>query len=174
MGVAVSPKGNIIAVVDGMNHSLQLFDKHGNFLRKCSTFIMDHDEVNKGQENESEDENEEAEYPRSICFDKSGEFLYVSDYNSNSLLRLNVGLTSMERLPWYFCILMGPRGLTVDSSGNILLCDSKNNCIRVVEPSGNMQAIIGGHDQLKSPCDVTVLQNNQIAVLDGRGIVTIY
>lgn len=44
-------------------------------------------------------------------------------------------------------LLSGPKGLAVDRDGNILLCDTENNVIRIIDQStGNIETLIGdGH-----------------------------
>lgn len=40
-------------------------------------------------------------------------------------------------------LLAGPKGVAVDHSGNILLCDTENHCIRMIRTNGQIDTLIG-------------------------------
>ena len=64
-----------------------------------------------------------------------------------------------------------PRGLTIDSSGNILVSDSNNSRIQRFSPTGAFLAIIGqggaGPHGLRAPDGIAVDKNGLIYVADG-------
>ena len=129
-GIDVSRDGTLIAVADSRNHRIQIFSASGQYLRKFSVF-----EVNPFEYKDI------FNYPRGVCFDNSGKFIYVSDFNNNAVFMLNVECTVQSVVtPRGQCLR--PQGLTVDIAGNIFICDTRRLCIRVVRPDGTLLSTI--------------------------------
>ncbi|TKR93407.1 hypothetical protein L596_007872 [Steinernema carpocapsae] len=119
-----------IAVSDTRNHRVQIFSADGVFLKKCgfdNSFLYKHFDA-----------------PRGVCFAPDGQLL-VTDFNNHRVHRLPSSASSNEmkayggegQEPGLFC---RPQGLAIDTEGHVLLCDSKNNRVQVLQPS-NMTAV---------------------------------
>ncbi|CAG7838060.1 unnamed protein product [Allacma fusca] len=163
-GIDVSRDGKYIAVADSRNHRIQLFDKDGKFLRKYSTF-----------ERKSAAYKKEFDYPRGVSFDLKGENLFVTDFNLHSLFKLPLDLSSCKKI-LTSDHLRRPQGIAVNDAGNILLCDSKNNSIKVISESGKiLQEFyqLGKVAPMEVPLDIEVMAGGYIALLDLNGWFTI-
>lgn len=97
--------------------------------------------------------------PRSLALDANGNLVIVLR-EGNSVYRLNRKSMTLHHLAGTGkqgyagdgndarqALLAGPKGVTVDRDGNILLCDTENHVIRIVDRStGNIETLIGdGH-----------------------------
>ena len=93
----------------------------------------------------------------------------MADFNIHVVFVLNVEFTTKRMLTAPGSLLR-PQGLTLDEAGNILIADSKNNCIRVVSPCGSQVCIIDGTgiDGFDMPMDVAVLNGGRVAVTDAE------
>ena len=64
----------------------------------------------------------------------------------------------------------GPRGMAVNSNGQIAVVDSKKHCVFIIDTEGNCLRIVGCHGnkdgQLNGPEDVTYLNDDNILVAD--------
>lgn len=90
--------------------------------------------------------------PTGICVDTMG-FLYVTDYSNSRIRKVSpMGLVSTlagsARPAWNdgvgtLASFSNPRGIVVDSNGNLYVADQSNNCIRVVTPSGVVTTLAG-------------------------------
>lgn len=170
-GLTVSKDGKYIAVADSRNHRIQLFDADGQFLRKF------------GLKDNSSHVNfkQEFDYPRGLCFDNEGEYLYVTDFNLHNLLKIDINFTRYEKVLTPRD-LKRPQGVTVDEAGNILVCDSRNDCIKVLSPDGKIitsidkLGIFGDHKDTKFqlPLDITLLKGGFLGVLDMNGRIRVF
>ncbi|KAK0425299.1 hypothetical protein QR680_009132 [Steinernema hermaphroditum] len=140
-GVSCSTSDSI-AVADTRNHRVQIFNSEGVFLRKCgydNSYFYKH-----------------IDSPRGVCFLPNGEFV-ISDFNNHRLVRLSAdGASSGMKIYGgegqdlgLFC---RPQGIAVDSEGHLLICDSRNNRIQVLEP-GTLKAITGFGGYREQPTD---------------------
>ena len=128
-GVAVSNR-DVIAVADGSNNRVQIFNSNGNFLR---TF-------GRGGNNQKEFKN-----PCGITFDKDGN-IFVADKNNHRIQTFSgegryMGmfggkgdLDSQLSFPW---------GLSLDSNDNIIVADSGNKLIKIFSTDGKVIMKIG-------------------------------
>ena len=136
-GVAMSDRGEI-AVIDGWNHRVQVFDSNGTFLRSFG---------HKG-ENAGEFWN-----PTGIAIDKNRNIL-VSEYGND-----RVQIFSWEgRYLYSFggqgsldSQLIKPWGLSLDSNGNVIVVDTGNKLIKIFTPDGRFVMKIGGQGSLSNP-----------------------
>ncbi|MFH4974023.1 hypothetical protein AB6A40_000732 [Gnathostoma spinigerum] len=118
-GVAVN-SFNQIAVSDTRNHRVQIFSPQGQYIRKCgfetSLFYKNLDS------------------PRGVCYLHDGQ-LIITDFNNHRLAVVSRGTSEMKcfgsegESEGFFC---RPQGVTTDNEGHILVCDSRNNRIQVL------------------------------------------
>ncbi|XP_035705945.1 E3 ubiquitin-protein ligase TRIM71-like isoform X1 [Folsomia candida] len=153
--VDVSPNGNLIAISDSRNHRVQVFDRFGNFLAKFSVF-----EQNPYQYKQHFD------YPRGVSFSKDGRHIYVTDFNTSKMIRIEVDSGSMK--------FIGPKaqlsrlqGLTVDELGNMIVCDSRKNCVRIFSEAGSQYQIVNsvGWNKISMPVDACIMRDGVVAIL---------
>ena len=72
--------------------------------------------------------------------------------------------------------LKRPQGLTVDEAGNILLCDSRNNSLKVISPDGKVITDVMqlGPEKIEQPLDVVMMKGGFVALLDLNGRVRVF
>jgi hypothetical protein len=72
--------------------------------------------------------------------------------------------------------MLRPQGITIDSTDNVIVCDSRRNCIRIMDTSGNLTSTVErvGTHHLAVPVNVTLLRSGELAVLDVFGTVSIF
>ena len=121
-----------------------------------------------------------------LIIDKLANCLYVSDTNNHRIRKINLGDGSVVTLAGStagFANGVGaaakfnfPRGIDIDSNGNIYVADSGNHCVRKVTSQGSVSKIAGfvdapGHAdgtgtdvRLKSPYGIAVDSSNYIYV----------
>lgn len=91
--------------------------------------------------------------PSGLAFDSAG-YLYVSDYGNHTIRRIDPGgvVTTYAGSAGVSGSLDGsvgtarfsyPRGLVVDSGGNIIVADWGNNTIRMISPGGMVSTLAG-------------------------------
>ncbi|PFX20279.1 RING finger protein nhl-1-like [Stylophora pistillata] len=153
-GVSVDNEGRII-VTDSSNERVLVFHHSGHL---CLEF--------------GADGREKLGWPSSAVFHK-GRFI-VSDtfnhclkvYNRHGVYLQQIGRSGRE--PGQF---IKPRGLTVDSGGNILVCDSGNCRIQVLDSDGNFVKSFGGFGEEEEgkfclPYSVAVGKQGELVVSD--------
>ena len=179
-GLAVSPDGSLIAVADSRNHRIQIFDPTGGFLSEFR--------VADPQRRNRREFKEKFDYPRGLAFNLKGDSLFVTDFNLDTVFQLNLNLDPHHRQPTtitYFPLipagtLRRPSGIVVDSAGNLIIADSRNNALQIFSSAGlhlKMILTLDGPQQdidLKLPTDVCCLRAGFLAVLDAGGRITIF
>jgi uncharacterized protein (TIGR03437 family) len=103
-------------------------------------------------------------YPREIALNPNGSGdLYIADSASNQIRKISVAsgkaiislvAGSPNGLPGFYgdggqatnALLYHPDGVAVDSAGNVYICDTFNNRIRMVTPDGIIHTIAGSTD----------------------------
>jgi len=164
-GIAVSLDGSHIAVADTRNHRIQLFDSTCNFIR----------EFRIGDPRNWKEYRHLFDYPRGLAFNPSGGVLYVTDFNVNVVLQIDihcfVGFVPLTPPG----ILYRPSGIAVDDAGNILVCDTRHNSLRIFSPDGRLRSQVDsiGPSPLSLPFDVTLMKAGALALLDNNGRITI-
>ena len=138
-----------IYIADTGNSRVQVFSTAGKFLS----------EFGKG----------EVSYPLSIALNNI--WVFVGDPNKKAVLKFQI--TNNE----YICqsndgVLKFPYGITVDTNGEVLVADSGNNKIAVLNLELRPVREIG-KGKLKSPLDVKI-NNNNIFVADNNEINNIH
>src|SRR5712691_3812158 len=93
-------------------------------------------------------------FPESVAVDTTGN-LYISDFYNHRLRKVGTdgvistiagdGLAGFagDGGPSTAARLNFPRGLTIDSNGNLFLADSSNNRVRKIDTSGNITTVAG-------------------------------
>jgi tripartite motif-containing protein 71 len=158
-GLGVSKSGEMIAVADTRNHRVQLFDEQGTFLRQWPL------KINKS----------EFDHPRGIAFDLNGGNIYVSDFNLHCIFKIDINFTTCTKIV-DSSFLRRPQGLAVDGAGNLLVTDSRNNCVKVFLPTGEFLQAFDRFSPLLTmdlPLDLSVMPAGFLAVLDLNGRVSI-
>ena len=91
--------------------------------------------------------------PESVAVDTAGN-LYIADTSNNVIRKISGGIIttvagngitgySGDGGPALKASLNNPKGVAVDTAGNIYIADTYNNVIRVVEPNGTIATIAG-------------------------------
>jgi trimeric autotransporter adhesin len=99
--------------------------------------------------------------PSSVAIDGAGGFYFSSSHKDrvyhvakDGRLRLVVGAGvrgfSGDGGPATVARLNNPKGIAVDSGGNLYIADSDNNCIRKVTPAGIISTVAGIGDETKA------------------------
>ena len=136
-GVAVSNRDEI-AVADGWNHRVQIFNSNGNFIRSFG----------RQGSNQGEFRN-----PAGIAFDKDGK-IFVADHNNHRVQIFNGEGRYMGMFGGKGSLdsqLYKPWGLSLDANGNVIVADSGNKLIKIFSPDGNFLMKIGGPGSFSCP-----------------------
>ena len=196
-GIAFDSLGNII-VTDCNNHRVQVFDRNDKFLRKFGKHgSLDHPLTPEGLSiNVNGDvivtdrENKlikifssSGEYLRKFggtgslvepyhCI-QYGQYLIVSDYGDDSIKMFDLegkfisnGKEGNEDGEF-----IGPRYLSVNREGLLIVCDSENHRVQEFELSGKFVTKFGSEGsergEFKYPVSTASLSNGRIVVSDG-------
>ena len=163
-GVAVNARDEI-AVTDGMNHRVQIFNSDGKYLRSFGR---------KGNN------AGEFKYPRRIAFHKN-ENVFVADQHNHRIQIFSFEGKYVGMFGGYGrldCQLINPLGLSVDINGSIIVADTGNTLIKIFSPDGKFLRKVGGLGSFTCPfhcvqCDrYLILSDNEehcIKVLDRNG-----
>lgn len=194
----VAPNGDIY-IVDSANHRIRKIGADGNI----TTF------AGSGQPGFSGDGGLAAaaafNSPRDVAFDQNGN-VYVADSNNERIRRISQGqITTLagsglfgylgDQGPAVKAAFSVPRGLAMDTLGNVYIADSLNNRIRRIGTDGTITTIAGGSSAgfsgdgrqavlaaLNQPDAVAVdvggniyiadSGNNRIRRIDPQGVIT--
>jgi NHL repeat. len=115
--------------------------------------------------------------PYRLALDSLGN-IYVTDRANNNIRRIdssgnvttitrntspgskdgNIGIASFD----------GPRGISIDSSGNIYVADGGNNKIRMIKADGNVYTLSGtGSEGFLNGSDINASFNNPVGIASG-------
>jgi uncharacterized protein (TIGR03663 family) len=142
-GLAVDSEGNLY-VADTYNHRIQVFDADGNFVRAIGSFGTGEGQLYEPRgvavDNEGNVFVADTWNARVSKFDAGGRFLAAwgegkSDFGDGKRATQTDGSpegNAAEPLGFF-----GPRGIAVDSEGNVYLADTGNKRIVVTDGDGN-------------------------------------
>jgi len=111
-----------------------------------------------------------------VCLLIAAQWIYVTDFNLHAVFQLDVGFTTCTDIVGKGSLLHRPSGIAVDDVGQLLVCDSRNNCIRVFSPDGSLRYSFNnvGPLQLDQPLDIAIMKAGYAAILDLNGRVSIF
>ena len=105
-----------------------------------------------------------------------GRYIYVTDFNLHTIFRVPIDFRSYEKFVEEDT-LKRPQGITVDDCGNILVCDSRNNSVKVISKEGKMIKeirCVGSKGALELPLDIEIMKGGYVALLDMNGRVRLF
>jgi predicted membrane-bound mannosyltransferase/sugar lactone lactonase YvrE len=151
-GIAIGPDA-LLYVADTYDHRIAVFDQEGNFIRAIGT----------GRLNQ----------PWDVAVSADG-FVYVADTWNHRIQRFTLdgefitewGHEEFNPETTDPTAFYGPRGVAVDSEGNVYVVDTGNKRIVVFSPDGEFLRQIGSGGNLSGQLNEPV----GIAVTDGGGI----
>ncbi|XP_057321623.1 E3 ubiquitin-protein ligase TRIM71-like [Microplitis mediator] len=149
-----------IVVSDTRNNRVQLFSPHGVFLRK---FTGEKANLSKSLEL----------LPRGVTFNPKGDIV-VTDFNLHHIVVIKYNMVDYKiidgdytKAPKKFFRL---QKIVVDDEGNMIVSDSRNNRIQVLDSDGNLKYKFGslgiGHYQMNSPAGIALTPEGRIVVVD--------
>lgn len=110
-----------------------------------------------------------------MFFFNSGQSVYVTDFNVNNVIKLGMDFQRQEKLLPSGAVFR-PQGLAVDPLGNLLVSDSRHDCMKLITSRGeqiqSIRAIV--NEPIKYPVNVTTMAGGFIAVLTASGNITIF
>ena len=127
-----------IAVVDNLNHRVQVFDSNGTFLRSFG-----HKGENAG----------EFIYPNGIAIDNDKN-VFVADMGNHRVQILSWEGRHLGSFGGKGCLdsqLSYPWGLSLDSTGNVIVADTGNKLIKIFTPDGRFVMKIGKQGSFSCP-----------------------
>ncbi len=176
-GVAIDNNGNII-VADYFNNRIRKIDTSGN----VTTIAGD------GTGGFTDGVGTAAKFngPTGVAIDSSGNII-VSDYYNHRIRKIDTsgnvttivgnGTASFADGNSTTAKFKYPKGVTVDSDGNIIVADQDNHRIRKIDTNGNVTTIagngtadfadgVGTEAMFKYPSDVAIDSSGNIIVVD--------
>ena len=104
-----------------------------------------------------------------VTLNRSGNKLYVSDYDTNQLTCMTA-----EGKPIFTYSdpdLKRPRGIVLDEDDNILLCGEISNNIHVVKSDGTKhKVLLSSTDGVTSPCEIAYCPSSRKLVVGGNRV----
>ena len=180
-GVAVDGAGNLY-IADSDNHRIRRIDVSGTITTIAGTgergFNGDGATASSAQ----------LSYPTGMAFDGAGNLVFA-DAGNNRIRRIDSSGTittlggtgegdfSGDAGPAVAAQLNDPRGVAIDSAGNLVFADSLNNRIRRIDPSGTITTIAGtsqsGFSGDGGPAVAAELNFPEDVAIDGSGYLYI-
>ena len=173
-GVAVDQAGNVY-VADSGNNRIRMIDPQGNVTTIAGSGAP---LISDGQGLQAT-----FDFPRALVVAPSG-VIFVSDDNAirsidvtrNVVTIAGNGVTGFNDAQGLAARFRGNTGITLDNNGNILVADTLNDRIRLIDENGNVTTIAGSGEgntngnginaQFRNPVDVAVDNAGNIFVAD--------
>ncbi|MBL8777722.1 MAG: carboxypeptidase regulatory-like domain-containing protein [Acidimicrobiales bacterium] len=158
-GVAVNRDNGDIYVADTGNDRIVQYDADGRFLRALRNSTVD---------------GLTLDQPWDVALSPSNTGLYVADTGNDRVVVYNTD-TALPIRDWGSTGTLNaqfnsPRGITVDSAGDVYVADTGNNRIQKFEPDGIFIERFGstgsGPWQLRGPRDIAANINDRVFVAD--------
>lgn len=101
--------------------------------------------------------------------------MYVTDFYVNNVIQIPIDFSTHKKLLPAGALLR-PQGIASDSTGNLLVADSRHDCLRHMNDRGEHLATIRQitSQPLEFPINVTIMAGGFAAVLSGAGCITIF
>ncbi len=179
--VAAGPDGERV-IADSGNHRIVVLDRNGNFVRAFGS-LCKLNENNAGCVDPDGDGplaagDGQFNEPWGIAVDKAGQIFVADTWNGRIEVFDKEG--KFLRKWGYFNTtngelgdanaLFGPRGLAVDTEGNLLVADTGNKRIIRFKPDGSLLQQVGGGGvvggRFEEPVGVTVASDGSVLVAD--------
>ena len=148
-----------IAVVDNLNHRVQVFDSNGTFLRSFG-----HKGENAG----------EFIYPNGIAIDNDKK-VFVADMGNHRVQILSWEgrhLGSFGGKGSLDSQLVHPWGLSLDSNGNVIVADRGNKLIKIFTPDGRFVMKIGGKGSFSEP--IHCVQGGEYFIVSDSSCIKVF
>ncbi|WP_082994860.1 MULTISPECIES: cadherin domain-containing protein [Aquimarina] len=169
------------------NDNLYIADSNNNRIRKITPAGVVTTLAGSGASGSANGTGTAARFngPRGVAVDASGN-VYVSDYGNHRIRKVTPTgvVTNLAGGPVGFADGTGlnarfnhPSGLTVNSNGDIYVCDNSNHRVRKITPAGVVATIVGNGTagfldntgtsaRFSYPRDITVDANDNLYVTD--------
>ena len=186
-GIARDNSGNIY-IADQANNKIRKIDASGQVSVLAGSGMP-------GSHDDASGANATFNSPTGIAVDASGNVFVADKGNHRIRMVTQSGAVSTiagsdsghTDLPGTLAQFASPSGITLDRAGNIYVADTKNNCIRFIDPSHNVNTIAGlpdrpaGHDsgsigtaRFFYPVGITIDVFNNILVTDSTSVRRIF
>ena len=129
-GICYDTQGNLY-VADSNNHVIKKYNSSGGFIASTNSNLL--------------------LIPLGICI--YGNYIYVASWNTDTIVRFDLNLTNGINFAGSTvgdldgnginARLNGPKGICVDSQGNLYVTDSRNCKIKKITPNGDVVTISG-------------------------------
>jgi len=151
MGLAVDASGNIY-IADGLNQQIRKVDTSGKITLFAGAGIA---AQALGDGGPAVNASIQFDAPHAgIAFDKAGD-MYIADFLHNRIRKIDTNgiITTFAGTgtksfsgdggPATSATLSSPRGVAVDSAGNVYIADTFNGRVRKVDTTGNITTVAG-------------------------------